>query len=87
MQTTANILSLLLTDLRSYKQADRNLNVNKRIFSIFDAIKEAFELVACSAAQKSIEIIYTEVPETLHEYFGNLFGDKLRHIQILVNYL
>ena len=57
------------------------------MFNFFDAIDEAFSQIHHLAVKKQVNLKYPAVPHVLVEYFKNLYGDRKRYVQILVNFL
>ena len=66
---------------------NNKFTLHQTTFNYLAAIEEAFSLVNHYAVKKDIKLQRPDLPECMDEYFQNMYGDKRRHIQVLVNFL
>jgi signal transduction histidine kinase len=85
---TSEMSKNLMYDLLDLEQVALNtFKLNKEFFSLFDAIEQAFCVVSHIAAQKRIRLVMPSCPEEQHENYENIYGDKNRLVQVILNFL
>lgn len=88
MVYTAQIMENLMMDLLDLAQMENNtFNLNKDFFSFFEAIDQAFSVVSHLADQKQVRLEAPTCTASEAEYFKQLFGDKNRFIQVIINFV
>lgn len=78
----------LMLDLLDFAQMEKNtFKLNKTYFSIFDTIDNAFSVVDHIAHSKKIQLVFPEIDDDLKPYLSQIYGDKNRYTQVIVNFL
>lgn len=76
----ADLLDLAQLELNTFK-------LNKEFFSLFDAIEQVFSVLGHIAALKRVTLEVPQLSEEDQENFENIYGDKKRIVQIILNFL
>ena len=88
MYYTSQIMHNLMRDLLDFAQFERNtFKLNKEYFSLFKVIEEALAIVTHKAQSKNVEVITPVVEASYQSYYKNIYGDKLRFLQVIINLL
>ena len=75
-------------DVLDLAQIENNtFKLNKAFFSLTGAVEQAFSIVKHAAQRKNLELLVSEINEEDLKYLCNIYGDKSRLIQVIVNFL
>lgn len=88
LQFNTEIMRNLMMDLLDLAQMENNtFKLNKDFFNIFDVINAAFNVVSHVSTKKKIELVAPVVNDEDSKYFMQIYGDKNRFIQVIINFL
>lgn len=78
----------LMMDLLDLAQIENNtFKLNKGFFSLTDACKQAIAVVSHNAAKKNVELIGPLCQDENEILLEQIYGDKNRLIQVIINFL
>jgi signal transduction histidine kinase/CheY-like chemotaxis protein/HPt (histidine-containing phosphotransfer) domain-containing protein len=84
IRSSGEMLLLLINDILDFSKIEAGqLELEKRPFSVRDAVEASLDLMAVRAAEKRLDLAYTIAPETPE----TIVGDVTRLRQILINLL
>ena len=88
MLFSTKMMQNLMMDLLDLAQIDKStFKLNKEFFSLFDVIKQVFQMVSHVADKKMVELISPNISKEDEQYFMKLYGDKNRFVQVIINFL
>ena len=85
---TAELMQNLMMDLLDLAQLENNtFKMNKAFFSIFQAVDQAFQVLSHLADNQNVKLVAPTCAPDEEPYLNQLFGDKNRFIQVIINFV
>ena len=66
---------------------NNTFKLNKDFFSLFEVINQACSVVSHVSNKKRINLVTQEIDIEDQKYFLQIYGDKNRFIQVIINFL
>ncbi len=88
MLSNAEMMQNLMMDLLDLAQIENNtFRLNKAFFSLPEAVQQACQVVSHNAHCKNLTVIGPVMKHDEEQYFGQIYGDRSRLVQVVTNFL